>query len=112
MTTLLAVIGDRLGLFKNLAERGPATAPELVERTKLNERCTREWLGGMAAAAYLEYDPTTGRFTLLAEHIAALAPENGPFFFGKALALPLVWSHASRSISGPAETGSLRFPPC
>lgn len=25
MTTLLAAIGDRLGLFKNLAEQGPAT---------------------------------------------------------------------------------------
>jgi hypothetical protein len=24
MTTLLAAIGDRLGLFKNLAEQGPA----------------------------------------------------------------------------------------
>jgi hypothetical protein len=25
MTTLLGAIGDRLGLFKNLAEQGPAT---------------------------------------------------------------------------------------
>lgn len=82
MTTLLAVIGDRLGLFKNLAEHGPATARELAERMNLNERYTREWLGGMATAAYLEYDPTSTRFTLPAEHVAPLAQENGPFFFG------------------------------
>src|SRR5262245_35485897 len=48
MTTLLAAIGDRLGLFKNLAEQGPTTSTELASRTKLNERYVREWLGGMA----------------------------------------------------------------
>src|SRR4029077_11439083 len=48
MTTLLGAIGDRLGLFKNLAEQGPATSTELASRTKLNERYLREWLGGMA----------------------------------------------------------------
>ena len=56
MTTLLAAIGDRLGLFKNLAEQGPATSAELASRTKLNERYLREWLGGMATAGYLNYD--------------------------------------------------------
>ena len=58
MTTLLAAIGDRLGLFKNLAEQGPATSAELASRTNLNERYLREWLGGMATAGYLNYDGT------------------------------------------------------
>jgi SAM-dependent methyltransferase len=82
MTTLLAVIGDRLGLVKDLAEYGPATARELAERTTLHERYLREWLGGMAAAGYVTYDATSGRFTLPPEHVAALAQEGGPFFFG------------------------------
>ena len=82
MTTLLAVIGDRLGLFKNLSERGPATAVDLAARTGLNERYLREWLGGMATAGYVDYDSANGRFTLPPEHMAALAQENGPFFFG------------------------------
>ncbi len=55
MTTLLGAIGDRLGLFKNFAEQGPATSAELASRTKLNERYLREWLGGMATAGYLNY---------------------------------------------------------
>ena len=63
MTTLLAAIGDRLGLFKNLAEHGPATSSELASRIKLNERYLREWLGGMATAGYLNYDGPTKRFT-------------------------------------------------
>jgi SAM-dependent methyltransferase len=82
MTTFLAVIGDRLGLFKDLAGYGPATASELAERTDLHERYVREWLGGMAAAGYVTYDAATGQFTLPPEHAAALAQEGGPFFFG------------------------------
>jgi len=82
MTTVLAAIGDRLGLFKNLAAHGPATSAELASRTGTNERYAREWLGGMASAGYLEYDPTSGRFTLPPEHAPVLAQETGPVFFG------------------------------
>jgi len=64
MTTLLAAVGDRLGLFKNLAEQGPATSAELASRTNLNERYLREWLGGMATAGYLDFDGSTKRFSL------------------------------------------------
>src|SRR5262249_57069203 len=82
MTTLLGAIGDRLGLFKNLAERGPATSAELASRTEMNERYLREWLGGMATAGYVNYDGSTKRFSLPVEHASVLAQENGPFFVG------------------------------
>jgi SAM-dependent methyltransferase len=82
MTTILASIGDRLGLFKDLAKNGSATSTELAQRTGTNERYVREWLGGMATAGYVEYDRSTARFTLPAEHAAAVATEGGPFFFG------------------------------
>src|SRR5690242_14842268 len=82
MTTLLGAIGDRLGLYKNLAEQGAATSAELASRTKLNERYLREWLGGMATAGYLDYDASSQRFSLPAEHAPVLAQENGPFFVG------------------------------
>src|SRR6266852_2232258 len=82
MTTILASIGDRLGLFKDLAANGAATSVEMARRTGTNERYVREWLGGMAAAGYVEYEPSTHRFTLPLEHAAAVAAEGGPFFFG------------------------------
>jgi hypothetical protein len=82
LTTTLAVLGDRLGLFKDLAAHGPATSDELASRMGINERYAREWLGGMASAGYLEYDPATRRFTLPPEHAPALAQEGGPVFFG------------------------------
>ena len=82
LTTTLAVLGDRLGLFKDLAAHGPATSSELATRAGINERYAREWLGGMATAGYLEYDPASHRFTLPPEHVPALAQESGPVFFG------------------------------
>jgi SAM-dependent methyltransferase len=82
MSVLLASLGDRLGLFKDLAAHGPATSAELAKRTGLNERYLREWLGGLAAASYLTFDAGSRRFTLPPEHASALAQEGGPMFVG------------------------------
>ncbi len=82
MTTLLAVLGDRLGLFKDLHKNGPATSSELASRTGIQERYAREWLGGMATAGYVLYDVEKEIFTLPPEHAPALADEAGPYFFG------------------------------
>lgn len=81
-TFFMAGIGDRLGLFTDLAEHGPATSDELADRTGLAERYLREWLRGMAAAGYLDYDPATGRFDVPAHRVPVLAEEAGPAFLG------------------------------
>src|SRR5215470_3500668 len=86
VATVMASIGDRLGLFKALAH-GPATSAELAERAHTNERYTREWLSEMASAKYLAYDPVSQRFTLPPEHAPVLAQEGGPFFLGGAYQL-------------------------
>jgi SAM-dependent methyltransferase len=82
MVTTLAALGDRLGLFKTLAASGPATSSEIASRAGIVERYAREWLGGMTSAGYVTYDPATRRFALPPEHVAALADEGGPMFFG------------------------------
>jgi SAM-dependent methyltransferase len=82
MVTVLAALGDRLNLFKDLDANGPATSAELAARTGTNARYVREWLSGMAAAGYLAYDSGSSRFSLPAEHAPALALEGGLFFAG------------------------------
>lgn len=82
MTTLLAVLGDRLGLFKAMASGESLTAGEWADRLGLNERYMREWLGGMATAGYVDYDAASSQFRMPLEHVAALAQEGGPVFFG------------------------------
>ncbi len=78
----LVYIGDRLGLFKLLAESGPLTAAGIAERTGLNERYLREWASAMVAAEYLAYDPTTGQVSLPPENAMVLAHEDSPVFAG------------------------------
>jgi SAM-dependent methyltransferase len=80
MTTVLTLIGDQLGLFKELAENGSANSEQLAERAGIDERYAREWLHGMHAAGYLTTD--NGGFALPAEHQLAFAQEGGPTFMG------------------------------
>jgi len=72
------VIGDRLGLYKALAEVGPATPVELAAATRTAERYVAEWLAGQAAGGYVTYDPATRRYHLGAEQAHALADEASP----------------------------------
>jgi SAM-dependent methyltransferase len=75
----LVHLGDRLGLFRALAEGGPATSAELAERTGLVERWVREWLCALGAQRILEYHGE-GRFGLSPEGVAVLADEGHPAF--------------------------------
>jgi 2-polyprenyl-3-methyl-5-hydroxy-6-metoxy-1,4-benzoquinol methylase len=78
----LCYIGDRMGLFKAMADAGPLTVEQLAEKSGLSARYIREWLGAMATARYVEYDPAAGTYLLTPEYAAALADEDSPFFVG------------------------------
>lgn len=78
----MSFIGDRMGIFKAMAGAGPLTAAALAAKTGLSERYLREWLGAMAAARYVEYDPAANSYLLTPEYAAALADEDSPFFIG------------------------------
>lgn len=82
MQGALTYIGDRLGIFKTLAGAGAVTSVELAERTGLNERYLREWLGAMTAAKYISYDPSTSRYSMSSENAMILANEESPFYMG------------------------------
>src|SRR5262249_33628280 len=82
VASIMCTIGDRLGFFKDLAARGPATSQELARRLGVNERYTREWLYAMTSAGYLEYDAESRRFKLPFEYAMSLAMEGGPMFMG------------------------------
>jgi len=73
-------LGDRLGLYRALAE-GPATSAELAARTGLDERWLREWLRQQGSAGLLAFDADE-RFSLAPEAVAVLADEDHPAFGG------------------------------
>jgi SAM-dependent methyltransferase len=78
----LNYIGDRLGIFKALADAGAVTSVELAAQTGLNERYLREWLCAMAAATYINYDAAAKKYSMTPEHALVLAKEESPFFMG------------------------------
>lgn len=80
MGASLVLVGDKLGLYKAMAEAGPQTSAELASRTGTDERCVREWLAAQAASRYAEYDETSGRYHLSPEQEAVFADEGGPAF--------------------------------
>lgn len=82
LSSSLAYIGQKLGLYKALADAGPLTPAELAERTSTTERYVREWLVNQAAGGYVDYDAASGRYSLAPEQTVALTDETSPFYVG------------------------------
>ena len=78
----LVLVGDRLGLYQAMASGRPVTSQELAARTGLHERYVREWLLNQTASGYVEYDPTSERYTLPPEHAIALTDTSSPAYVG------------------------------
>jgi 2-polyprenyl-3-methyl-5-hydroxy-6-metoxy-1,4-benzoquinol methylase len=78
MSAALVVIGDKLGLYKAMAEAGPVTPSDLARLTGTTERYVREWLNAQAASGYVAYDPASGRFALSPEQAFAFADDTSP----------------------------------
>jgi SAM-dependent methyltransferase len=77
VNAVLMLIGDELGLYRALAV-GARTPDELARDTGTAERYVREWLNCQAAGGYVDYDETTGRYSLSEEQALCLANPNGP----------------------------------
>jgi ubiquinone/menaquinone biosynthesis C-methylase UbiE len=88
----LSYIGDRLGLFKAMAQLGECTPMHLATATHCNDRLITEWLKAMMACEYIEYLPNVARFRLSPEQSAVLADEDSAVFMGGILesTVPLV----------------------
>jgi SAM-dependent methyltransferase len=80
VSAALVVIGDKLGLYRAMADGDPITAEELASRTGTDARYVREWLSNQAAGGYVSYDSPNERFFLTPEQSLALAQEGSPAF--------------------------------
>lgn len=70
-------LGDRLGLYRALAEGGAARPDQLAERAGIHARYAREWLehqavGGIVEVDDVAADPEARRYTLPAGHADVL----------------------------------------
>ncbi len=116
-------VGDHLGLYRVLAERGPQSSKELAGAAGVAERYAREWLEHQAVAGVLEVvsdaeDPMARRFGLSDAHAEVLLDSDSLSYMlpvalgvvGVAHALPQVLDafRAGRGVPYEAYGGDLR----
>ena len=102
----LVVIGDRLGLYRELAAGGPYTSAELAARTGTSERYVREWLGAQAASGWVTYDADGDRYGMSPEQALMFADPNSPAFVGGAFQIALGSADAREHIAEAFVTGT------
>ncbi len=83
VTSGMIHLGDRLGLYKELARHSGISTVELAERLNLHERWVREWCSNQVAAkvviaSFVESGETL--FSLSPEGCAVLADDTHPAF--------------------------------
>ena len=103
LSAALVVIGDRLGLYRAMADGSPVTSEELSERTGTDPRYVREWLSNQAAGGYVTY--SDGAFALTPEQSLALAQEGSPAFVPGAFQLATSLVKDEEKITRAFETG-------
>ena len=77
-------LGDRLGLYRALHDRGPLTASQLAGAAGIDERYAREWLEQQAVADILDVDgveraPGERRYSLPAAYAEPLLNPASPW---------------------------------
>ncbi|GAC1417120.1 MAG: class I SAM-dependent methyltransferase [Acidobacteriaceae bacterium] len=106
MHAVLILIGDRLGLYKAMADSRPITPASLAAATQTSERYVREWLNANAASGYITYDPATATYTLPPEQALALAVDNSPAFLPGAFQIISSCFHDASKIEQAFRTGA------
>src|ERR1700693_4437342 len=102
---VMILLGDRLGLFKAMADSRPLRSRELAELTGLNERYVREWLNANAASGYVTYDAAAKTYTLPPEQALALAVEDSPVFLPGVFQILSACYHDAAKIENAFRTG-------
>jgi len=72
------VLGDKLGLYRALADLGPTDAVTLAAETGCDRRLVQEWLNAQYVAGYCHYSAQTTLFWLSPEQAAVLADTHSP----------------------------------
>jgi 2-polyprenyl-3-methyl-5-hydroxy-6-metoxy-1,4-benzoquinol methylase len=100
----LVVIGDRLGLYRQLAADGPLTPAELAVRTGTAERYVREWCNAQAASGWIFHED--GRYGMSPEQALMFADPGSPAFVGGAFQLALGAAESREHIAEAFQSGS------
>lgn len=110
MTTGMALVGTRTGLFRAMAGKGPLSLDDVVRATGLERRYVEEWLKGMASAGYLEYSPAAQTYQLAEEMAYFVASDGTDHFVGGMWEMVPPLMRVAPQVAGAfAKGGGVRF---
>ena len=101
----LVRIGDALGLYKIMHEKGSMTCEELAQAASVHPRYLREWLAQQAASNYITYDPATTKFTLPEEQAMLFAIEDSPVAMMGAFDGVVAWGEQAAKVQDAFRNG-------
>src|SRR6267142_3405180 len=82
MAAGMGFVGTRPGLFRAMAGKGAMRLDEVARASGLQRRYVEEWLRGMVAAGYVEYDAAKETYTLPEEMAYFVASDGTDHFVG------------------------------
>ena len=110
MAAGMVYVGVKTGLWRAMNGKGPLSAPQVVQLSRLEPRYVEEWLKGMVAAGYLDYDAAAQTYALSEEHAYFLASDDTDHFVGGLFAMvPPLMRVAPDVARAFAEGGGVRF---
>jgi 2-polyprenyl-3-methyl-5-hydroxy-6-metoxy-1,4-benzoquinol methylase len=83
--SLMLSIGHRAKLFDLMSTLPPSSIKEIAEKSKLNERYVKEWLGAMVTGKIIDYDSEDNTFTLAKEKAQYLTREDSIYNFAASM---------------------------
>ena len=72
------VVGQKLGLYRALAEVGPGSVADVAAASSCDEELVEQWLIAQYLSGYCHFSPQTGAYWLSPEQQAVLADPTSP----------------------------------
>lgn len=103
-TALMLSVGHRTKLFDSMYDCTSMTSQQLAEKSKLNERYVREWLGAMVTGNIVDYDPSNHTYSL-SEEKANLLSRGGSYNYASSMQWIPALAHVEDEIVNCFEKG-------
>jgi 2-polyprenyl-3-methyl-5-hydroxy-6-metoxy-1,4-benzoquinol methylase len=100
------VIGDKLGLYRALADIGPTDAAALAAATGCDRRLVQEWLDAQYVSGYCHFSGQTSTYWLSPEQAAVLADQSSPAFLVGSMTIAASTAKDEEKIREAFKTGS------
>src|SRR5690242_10775318 len=100
------VIGDKLGLYRALADLGPTDAAALAATCGCDARLAQEWLDAQYVSGYCHHSEHTARYWLSPEQAAVLADPASPVCLVASMTVAASTAKDEDKIRGAFRTGA------